>query len=149
MWWLKPACKKVKQSRNTYIEAKGERRYSSYSFTTSALDGREWSASRPGCALPRGKDSPIPTVQEAGWAWEPVCTQRLEEKSSLPPPGIEPQSPSRPVRSHTLYYWLSYPDSSKPACIRQKSAFFILFVHYQCAVLLAFTGCSQHGPHCL
>jgi hypothetical protein len=31
----------------------GKRRYSSYSFLTSALDGSEWSASRPGCALAR------------------------------------------------------------------------------------------------
>jgi hypothetical protein len=30
----------------------GERRYSPYSFLTSALDGGEWSASRPGRALP-------------------------------------------------------------------------------------------------
>jgi hypothetical protein len=32
-----------------------ERRYSSYSFTTSALDGGEWSASRPSRALPPGE----------------------------------------------------------------------------------------------
>jgi hypothetical protein len=50
----------------------GERRYSSYSFTTSALDGGEWSASRPGRALPPGKGPPVPFVQEAGWAPEPV-----------------------------------------------------------------------------
>jgi hypothetical protein len=61
----------------------GERRYSSYSFLTSALDG-EWSASRPGRALPPEKESPVPTVQEAGWASEPVWTQRLEEKSFAP-----------------------------------------------------------------
>jgi hypothetical protein len=30
--------------------ALGERRYSSYSFLTSAVDGCEWSVSRPGCA---------------------------------------------------------------------------------------------------
>jgi hypothetical protein len=30
----------------------GERRYSSYSYLTSALDGGEWSVSRPGRALP-------------------------------------------------------------------------------------------------
>jgi hypothetical protein len=36
----------------------GERRYSSYSFTTSALDGGGWSASRPGRALPPGKGPP-------------------------------------------------------------------------------------------
>jgi hypothetical protein len=32
---------------------------------------------------PRGKDPPIPTGQEAGWASELVWTQRLEEKSSV------------------------------------------------------------------
>jgi hypothetical protein len=61
-----------------------ERRYSSYSFTISALDGDEWSASRPGRALPPGKGPPVPSVQEAGWAPEPVWTQRLEEKSFAP-----------------------------------------------------------------
>jgi hypothetical protein len=40
----------------------------------------EWSASRPGRALPPVPIVPI--VQEAGWAPEPVWTQRLEEKSS-------------------------------------------------------------------
>jgi hypothetical protein len=60
----------------------GDRRYSSYLFLTSALDGGEWLASRPGRALPPGKGPPVPIVQEAGWAPEPVWTQRLEEKSS-------------------------------------------------------------------
>jgi hypothetical protein len=62
----------------------GERRYSSYSLSTSALDGGEWSASRHGRALPPGKGPPVPIVQEAGRAPEPVWTQRLEEKSSAP-----------------------------------------------------------------
>jgi hypothetical protein len=70
-----------------------ERRYSSYSFTTSALDGGEWSASRPGCALPPGKGPMVPIVQEAGWASESVWTQRLEE-NSLPLSRIKPRSPS-------------------------------------------------------
>jgi hypothetical protein len=61
---------------------RGERRYNSYSFLTSALDGGEWSASRPGRALPPGKGPPVPIEQEAGWAPEPVWTQGLEEKSS-------------------------------------------------------------------
>jgi hypothetical protein len=56
-----------------------ERSYSPYSFLTSALGG-EWSASRPDRPLPRGR-IPVPIVQEAGWASEPVWTQRLEEKS--------------------------------------------------------------------
>jgi hypothetical protein len=47
----------------------------------SALDGGEWSASRPGHDLPPEKGPPVPIVQEAGWALEPVWTQRLEEKS--------------------------------------------------------------------
>jgi hypothetical protein len=60
----------------------GDRRYSSYSFLTSALEGGEWSASRPGRALPPEKEPPVPVVQEAGWAPEPVWAQRGEEKSS-------------------------------------------------------------------
>jgi hypothetical protein len=36
--------KKVKLSHNTHMEAQGERKHSSYSFTISALDGGEWSA---------------------------------------------------------------------------------------------------------
>jgi hypothetical protein len=58
-------------------------------------------------ALPPGKRPPVPTVQEAGWASEPVWTQRLE-KNNLPLPGIEPRSSGRPACSQTLY-WLSYP----------------------------------------
>jgi hypothetical protein len=61
----------------------GERRYSSYSVLTSALEEGEWSASRPGRALPPGKEPPVPIVQEAGWAPEPVWMQKLEEKSSV------------------------------------------------------------------
>jgi hypothetical protein len=38
----------------------GERRYSSCSYLTSALDGDEWSASRLGRALPPGKGPPVP-----------------------------------------------------------------------------------------
>jgi hypothetical protein len=45
------------------------------------LMGGEWSASRPGHALAPRKGPPVPIVQEAGWASEPVWTQRLEKKS--------------------------------------------------------------------
>jgi hypothetical protein len=64
----------------TPCRQQGERMYSSYSFSTSALDGGEWSVSRPGRALTPGKGPPVHIVQEAGWAPEPVWTQRLEEK---------------------------------------------------------------------
>jgi hypothetical protein len=46
--------------------------------------------------FPPGKRTPVPIGQEAGWAPEPVWTQKLEEKSSAPP-RIEPRSPGRPM----------------------------------------------------
>jgi hypothetical protein len=55
---------------------RGERRYSSFSFTTSALEGGEWSASLRGHALSPGKGATVPIVQEARWA-----TQKLKVKS--------------------------------------------------------------------
>jgi hypothetical protein len=72
---------RLKLSHYTPRRRLEERRYSSYSFSTSALDGYEWSVSRPGRSLPPGKGPPVPVVQEAGWAPEPVWTQTLEEKS--------------------------------------------------------------------
>jgi hypothetical protein len=38
----------------------------------------------PAALLPPGKGPPVPIGQEAGWAPEPVWTQRLEGKSSAP-----------------------------------------------------------------
>jgi hypothetical protein len=35
----------------------------------------------PTALLPPGKGPPVHIIQEAGWAPEPVWTQRLEEKS--------------------------------------------------------------------
>jgi hypothetical protein len=49
----------------------------SYPFSTSALDGVEWSASRPGRALVPREGPPVPIIQEAGWVSELVWTQRL------------------------------------------------------------------------
>ena len=40
---------------------------------TSALEGGEWSAARPGRTLPPGKE-PVPILQEFGWAPGPVWT---------------------------------------------------------------------------
>jgi hypothetical protein len=53
----------------------------------------EWSASRPGRALPPGKGLPVPIGQEAGWASEPVWTQRLEGKSFRLRRGSNPDRP--------------------------------------------------------
>jgi hypothetical protein len=49
---------------------KGERKHSSYSLLTLALDGDEMSASCHGCALTPGKGPPVL-----------VWTQRLEKES--------------------------------------------------------------------
>jgi hypothetical protein len=54
-----------------------------------------------------GKVPPVPIVQKAGWAPEPVWTQKLEEKSLLP---LLEMEPLRQIRSQTLY-WLSYPPT--------------------------------------
>jgi hypothetical protein len=55
----------------------------------------------PAALLPPGKWPAVPIVQEAGWAPEPVWTQRLEDKSFAPPPGSNPDRPVvQPVVRH-------------------------------------------------
>jgi hypothetical protein len=56
----------------------GDRRYSSYSFLTSALDGGERSGSRPGRALLRGKDPRYPLYRRLGGP------RRIQDKSFAP-----------------------------------------------------------------
>jgi len=73
---------------------------SSTLFLTSALEGGEGSASRPGRTLPPGKD-PVPIVQEAGWSSGPLWTG----EENLAPTGI--RSPDRPARKQSIYR-LSY-----------------------------------------
>jgi hypothetical protein len=46
--------------QHIYGGAGRKKRYSSYSFMTSALDGGDWSASCPSCALPLGKPPQYP-----------------------------------------------------------------------------------------
>jgi hypothetical protein len=47
----------------------------------------------PAALLPPGKGPPVPIIQEAGWAPEPVWTQRLEEKSFRLCRGSNPDRP--------------------------------------------------------
>jgi hypothetical protein len=86
-----------------------ERRYSSYLFSTSALDGGEWSDSPPGRALPPGLRTPG-THCTGGWVG-PIAGLDTEARG-IPFASIEPRSPGRPARSQTLY-WLSYPADFK------------------------------------
>jgi hypothetical protein len=55
--------------------------------------------SRPGRALAPGKGPPVSTVQEAGWAPEPVWTQRIEEKS------FAPAGDRTPIARSSIYYF--------------------------------------------
>ena len=80
--------------RTGHVGPEGEQMYSSTLPSTSALDGGGWSTPRPGRFAPR-KD-PVPIVQEAGWAPEPVWTGA----ENLSPTGIG--SPDRPARSESL-----------------------------------------------
>jgi hypothetical protein len=60
-------CKsKVELLTLCYAGSKGKRRYSSYSFSTSALERGEWSASRPDLALPPCKDPRCPLYRRLG-----------------------------------------------------------------------------------
>jgi hypothetical protein len=61
--------------------------YSSTRSLTTALDGGEWSASRPGCFTPREKP-PLLTVRRLGGP-QNRSGRSGEEKNSQPPPGIE------------------------------------------------------------
>ena len=68
---------------------------------TTALEGGEGLASRPGRSLPPGKD-PVPIVQEAGWAPGPVWTGA---ENLTTPPGFDPRWDSNPeshqAKGHT------------------------------------------------
>jgi hypothetical protein len=78
--------------------------YNSYSFTTSALDEVEWSASRPRLRLTPGERTPG-THCTGGWVDPRETGHKGKMKNLLPLPGIEHRSPSRPVRSQTLTDW--------------------------------------------
>ena len=54
---------------------------------TTAIEGGDGSASRPGRSLLPGKDT-VPIAQEAGWAPGPVWTGA----ENLPPPGFDPRT---------------------------------------------------------
>jgi hypothetical protein len=60
---------------------RGERKYSSYSFLTLTVDWGEWSASRPGRALPPEKDPRYPLDRRLDGPQSWSGHKRLEEKS--------------------------------------------------------------------
>jgi hypothetical protein len=81
----------------------GERRYSSYSFSTSALGGGEWSASRTGRALPPRERTPG-THCTGGWVG-PRAGLDTEDRGKIlcPRRGSNPDRPVVQPVVKTLY----------------------------------------------
>jgi hypothetical protein len=102
---------KVKLSRYRHAAIKEGRKYISYSFLTSELNGV--SGRHALAALYAQERKPVPIVQEAGWTLESVWTQRLEEKILCFCQGSNPGL----VRSQTLY-WLCYPSCTEYNILR-------------------------------
>jgi hypothetical protein len=104
--------KQQKLSHDHHTGTKGKRRYSFYPFSTSALDGGEWLASRPDRALAPGKGPRYPLYRRLVWAPEPVWTQKATGKILYLCRGSES---GNQVCSQALY-WLSYHSSDKKQC---------------------------------
>jgi hypothetical protein len=69
--------------------------------------------------LPPGKEPPVPTVQEAGWAPEPVWTQRLEEKGTE----LNSDFPKLTMSKTVIFQELRKACCSKyPSCKKNVSA---------------------------
>jgi hypothetical protein len=80
----------------------GEWRYSSTHSLTSALDGGEWSASRLGRFIVRGRTPGTHRIK--GWVI-PRANLDLVVKRKIPNPPLGPRSPNHPARSPVLYHW--------------------------------------------
>jgi hypothetical protein len=93
-WASELVCKQKSSPATRHEGAWGERRYRSYSFTTSAIDGGEWSASRPGRALPPGK-GPRGTHWRGGWV-APRAGLDTEDRGKILYPR-RGSNPDRPV----------------------------------------------------
>jgi hypothetical protein len=63
------------------MKAQRERRYNSYSVTTSSLDGVSGQRHAPAALYPRKKGPQVSIGQESSFAQEPVWTQRIEGKN--------------------------------------------------------------------
>jgi hypothetical protein len=87
----------------------------------------EWSGSRPGRALTPGKGPTVPTVQEAGWAPEPVWTPRPVENSSRLCRGSNLDCPVvQPVARHYTDWASRLTSTGLQGAIWQKTVIFIL-----------------------
>jgi hypothetical protein len=89
------------QSHYTLMEAQGDRRYISYSFMTSSLDGVSGQRHAPASIYSRERTSG--THCTGGWVSPRAgLDTEVRRKILLPLPEIEPRLSGRPVRSQTL-----------------------------------------------
>jgi hypothetical protein len=116
IWWLAPkGYQKIKKSSpaTRHGGACGEKRYSSYSFSTSALDGGEWSASRPGRAFTPGESIPG-THCTGGWVG-PRAGLDTEDRGKIICP-CRWSNPDRPVVQPVVRYYTAW---ATPAPIKK------------------------------
>jgi hypothetical protein len=96
----------------------GENRYSSYSFTTSALDGGEWSASRPGRAFTPG------THCTGGWV-DPRAGLNTEDRGKILC-SCRGSNPDRPVVQPVVRHYTAWanpaPSTRLYGAISHKAA---------------------------
>jgi hypothetical protein len=102
------------------METYGGSRYITPAFLTSALDGGEWSASRP-CRFPLWERVPgIHWIE--GWVSPRAGPDAVEKRKIL---HCRESNPGRLVRSPLLYR-LSYPDSFYKQCRLKREWYFSL-----------------------
>jgi hypothetical protein len=98
---------KVKQSLYTPWRRLGGEEYSSYSFTTSALDGGEWSASHPRRALPPGERTP---GTHCTWGWVgPRAGLDTEARGKILCP-CRVSKPDRPVVQPVVRHYTAWAN---------------------------------------
>jgi hypothetical protein len=98
---------KVKPSRFTPWRRLGREEYSSYSFTTSALDGGEWSASRPGRAFTPGERTPG-THCTGGWVGLRAGLDTEDRGKILCP--CRGSNPDRPVVQPVVRHYTAWAN---------------------------------------
>jgi hypothetical protein len=70
-------------------------------FLIPALDGEEWSASRPCCLTPG--ETALGTHWIGGWVGPTAVRNAVEKRKFLTLPGLELRTPGRPVRNQSIY----------------------------------------------
>jgi hypothetical protein len=92
--------------------------YSSYSYLTSATRWRWVVSVTPRPRFTPGKGPPVPIGWEAGWASEPVWTQRLEEKSLCPCRG---SNLDRPIVQPVVRHYTAWATAAHSSCVMQTN----------------------------